>query len=143
MQLSFDEVLVIAPRASQHSSPHRGRAVARRVAAACALALLFAGCAVDPGDDLAVSPVSDDSTVADRDNDGMADSADNCPDLPNADQADADRDGLGNACDPGFNTGVRVSGGGCQSGGGSTSGALVLALGWLALARCRRWRSAL
>ncbi len=37
--------------------------------------------------------------VYDRDEDGVADAADNCPDLPN-DQADFDGDTLGDACDP-------------------------------------------
>jgi hypothetical protein len=147
MQLSSDEVLAIAPRASRHASLQRGRSAVARQAAACALVLLFAGCAVDPGDDLALSEIpasaADDSTVPDRDSDGMPDSADNCPDHPNTTQIDSDLDGVGNACDPGFNSGVRVSGGGCQSSGGSTSSALALALGWLALARCRRRRSAL
>ena len=35
----------------------------------------------------------------DRDGDGVRDSADNCPDAANADQADADADGVGDACD--------------------------------------------
>ena len=36
----------------------------------------------------------------DADNDGVPDSRDNCPNDANADQADADNDGAGNACDP-------------------------------------------
>ncbi|MGC6419361.1 MAG: thrombospondin type 3 repeat-containing protein [Bradymonadia bacterium] len=35
----------------------------------------------------------------DRDNDGVADDIDNCPDEPNADQSDSDGDGIGDACD--------------------------------------------
>jgi hypothetical protein len=35
----------------------------------------------------------------DRDGDALLDSGDNCPDDPNPDQADADADGLGDACD--------------------------------------------
>ena len=43
----------------------------------------------------------DDTTAAlvDKDGDGVADSADNCPDISNADQADTDGDGVGNLCD--------------------------------------------
>lgn len=35
----------------------------------------------------------------DTDNDGVADSIDNCPQTANSDQADNDNDGIGNACD--------------------------------------------
>jgi PKD domain/Thrombospondin type 3 repeat len=35
----------------------------------------------------------------DTDGDGVPDASDNCPAVPNPDQADADTDGLGNACD--------------------------------------------
>jgi len=55
---------------------------------------------------------------ADRDGDGVLDSADNCPDNANADQGDADKDGVGDACEllpsgtrpiqAGVNTKVRV-----------------------------------
>ena len=38
--------------------------------------------------------------VGDVDADGVFDLQDNCPDHPNADQADVDADGLGNVCDP-------------------------------------------
>jgi len=40
------------------------------------------------------------SGVTDIDGDGVADTSDNCPDVPNADQLDQDGDALGNACDP-------------------------------------------
>ncbi len=48
-------------------------------------------------DDLGVVGFEDDE---DDDNDGIPDTSDNCPLIANADQADADGDGLGNACDP-------------------------------------------
>ena len=37
---------------------------------------------------------------SDLDGDGVVDTADNCPDLANADQSNIDRDGKGDACDP-------------------------------------------
>lgn len=36
----------------------------------------------------------------DRDGDGVADGRDNCPEVANADQTDADGDHAGDACDP-------------------------------------------
>ncbi len=38
----------------------------------------------------------------DQDNDGVPDSTDNCPTVPNADQADSDGDGIGDACPEDF-----------------------------------------
>jgi alpha-tubulin suppressor-like RCC1 family protein len=38
--------------------------------------------------------------AGDLDGDGVRDDADNCPGVANADQADVDEDGLGDACDP-------------------------------------------
>ena len=38
--------------------------------------------------------------VTDRDEDGVPDAADNCPDTPNAGQDDGDADDIGDACDP-------------------------------------------
>jgi len=40
-----------------------------------------------------------DSIIVDADGDGIADDSDNCPGVSNADQADNDGDGAGNACD--------------------------------------------
>ncbi len=37
--------------------------------------------------------------IPDRDNDGIADTVDNCPDVANKNQADSDRDGVGDVCD--------------------------------------------
>jgi hypothetical protein len=69
--------------------------------------LLLALAACDPATGL-VSGFQPDSTTttttaagpADTDADAVMDRADNCPDAANPDQADADADGVGDACDP-------------------------------------------
>lgn len=43
------------------------------------------------------------SAAPDSDDDGVLDSVDNCSQLSNPDQTDADNDGFGNACDPDLN----------------------------------------
>ena len=68
-------------------------------------------------------------TGPDRDGDGVPDGVDNCPGLPNTDQADVDADGAGNVCDlvpspppPPSGSGGAGSGGSAgATGGGTTS----------------------
>lgn len=48
-------------------------------------------------DDLSIV-ASSDPGVVDTDLDGVPDDSDNCPDVPNPDQGDADEDGTGDAC---------------------------------------------
>ncbi len=72
------------------------------------------GSASDEGSEKDEGPASDDGTEPepdlgteedngpsnlDKDEDGVWDGEDNCPETPNADQADWDDDGAGNACD--------------------------------------------
>jgi len=42
---------------------------------------------------------ADSTCITDRDDDGVADTADNCPDVSNTDQLDTDADDIGDACD--------------------------------------------
>jgi hypothetical protein len=49
-------------------------------------------------------------TFLDADDDGVFDNLDNCPTVPNADQADKDGNGVGDACEPPRVTGIWTSG---------------------------------
>lgn len=79
--------------------------------------------------------------VRDADGDGVPDGLDNCPAAANPDQADRDRDGLGDACDAGESGNGDGGGGGgcCSTGGGGLDAGLGLIVA-LALARRRRAR---
>jgi hypothetical protein len=57
------------------------------------------GHAVGPPNDLSLPLLRDIGWFPDRDLDGVADGADNCPDIPNEGQQDEDGDGAGDACD--------------------------------------------
>ena len=48
-------------------------------------------------DDVIIETCTEDSP--DADNDGVPDSEDNCPNIPNTDQTDSDNDGIGDVCD--------------------------------------------
>jgi len=77
----------------------------------------------------------------DTDGDGVPDSVDNCPFVPNPDQLDTNQSGLGDACDPNtLDALAAAGGGGCAAGGGPTGGVLLLlALGAWAILRRRRF----
>jgi hypothetical protein len=49
-------------------------------------------------------------SVADTDNDGIANNADNCRTVVNRSQVDSDRDRFGNACDGDFNNDLQTTG---------------------------------
>lgn len=62
----------------------------------------------------------------DEDDDGVADVDDNCATIPNADQADANGDGDGDACDD-FDRGGEATYG-CDAGGGAAGAGLLLVI---------------
>jgi len=80
----------------------------------------------------------------DTDGDGVPDSVDNCPEVPNPDQLDTNQSGLGDACDPDPYGGLHTAGGGgCQAATPATEWVLLLAsLSLLLLASRRRRRPA-
>ena len=62
------------------------------------LPLTWYGCGGDSGSGV---PPSDPGGDVDTDGDGHLDADDNCPDISNPGQEDADQDGTGDVCDPG------------------------------------------
>lgn len=80
------------------------------------------------------------AVLMDADNDGVGDSADNCPNNANADQADSDSDGIGNVCDTSSGSSSSSSSSSGSSGGGGSGGGGSL---WLVLmALLLLWTSA-
>ena len=60
---------------------------------------LLAACGGGGGGEAGPADTAPPAGSLDQDNDGVADAADNCPTVANADQADLDGNGLGDACD--------------------------------------------
>jgi uncharacterized protein (TIGR03382 family) len=95
--------------------------------------------AVDPSGNETVVACSTglDLSDRDRDNDGIVDASDNCPDDPNEDQLDSDFDQVGDVCDDTPYDGLLAEGsGGCGAGAGGTS--LMVLLGVVVVLGRRR-----
>ena len=77
---------------------------------------------MDAGETNPLKASDDQPGPADGDGDGVPDVTDNCAAVANADQADADKDGVGDLCEP------APTGCGCSSSSGLPLGAMLLAL---------------
>ena len=79
-------------------------------------------------------------TESDEDDDGIADDEDNCVNTINADQADADGDGVGDACEDGVQSDNNTDG--TEDGGGAAvmilATLIVVALGFVAVSFFRK-----
>jgi len=78
----------------------------------------------------------------DKDDDGVPDDVDNCPQVYNPDQLDFDEDGIGDVCDLSpYDNLVAIGGGGCSGSDGSTAPLGLLALLALMVLAHRRRRT--
>ena len=69
-----------------------------RIVSLCVFAMVFVA-AVRAASRHGVAPRKIAQAVADQDHDGVPDSVDNCPTVPNADQSDSDHNGIGDVCE--------------------------------------------
>ncbi len=92
--LTFVNLLAQTPNDGNQTISYTGsNSTTARIAVKCSGNVFFG---INPGN---FSIQGSDTPSTDSDNDGINDSADNCPNNANADQLDTDSDGSGNVCD--------------------------------------------